>query len=309
MSRIFVTGKLPVDPSTLAPRGVEVIVFDQARALSAGELVERAEGADALLTLLPDRVDAALLEALPRVRVVANYAVGYDNLDLEACTARGVWATNTPDVLTEATADLAWALLLSVARRVREGERLVREGGFVGWSPTMLLGQELYGRTIGIFGAGRIGQAVARRAEGFGMNVLRHSRRAGVSREELFARADVLSLHCPLTPETRHAIDAAAFAQMKPSAILINTARGPVVDEEALVRALERGQIAGAGLDVYEEEPKVHPGLLGRDDVVLLPHLGSATHHTRRRMVEIAMDNILAALRGARPPNALNELT
>jgi glyoxylate reductase len=253
-------------------------------------------------------VDGALLDALPSVRVVANFAVGYDNIDVPACTARGVWVTNTPDVLTDATADLTWALLLALARRMREGERLVREGRFEGWAPTMLLGMELSGRTLGLYGFGRIGRAVARRAEGFGMRVLHTTRTSGVPFEVLLARSDVISIHAPLSLETHHAFDEAAFSRMQRHALLVNTARGPIVDEAALVRALEARNIGGAALDVYEEEPKVHPGLVGRDDVVLLPHLGSATRETRRRMAELALRNAAAVLRGERPPNPVNEI-
>jgi glyoxylate reductase len=302
MARVFVCRPLPVDPSTILG-GEDVRVFPEARPPSPEEIIRDAAGAEALLTFLSDRVDGALLDAIPTVRIVANFAVGYDNVDVDACAARGVWVTNTPDVLTEATADLAFALLLAVARRIREGERLVRDGRFDGWSPTMLLGTELSGATLGILGRGRIGTAVARRATAFGMHVIHCSRRSGVRKDELLARSDAISIHAPLTDETRHAFDDAAFARMKRGAILINTARGPIVDEAALTRALEQGRLRGAGLDVYEHEPEVHPALLARDDVVLLPHLGSATEHTRRRMAEIALLNVAAVLRGEDPPN------
>ncbi len=306
--RVFVTRTLPVDVKSFFGPDVAVEVFDAPRPPTREELVAEAKGAGGLVTLLSETVDGALLDALPDVRVVANFAVGYDNIDVDACTARGVWVTNTPDVLTEATADLAFALILALARRVREGERLVREGRFDGWSPTMLLGTELSGKTLGIFGPGRIGQAVARRAEAFGMEVLATGRDSGVPFEELLAHSDIISIHAPLTEQTRHAFDDAAFAQMKPTALLINTARGPIVDEGALVKALDAARIAGAGLDVYEEEPKVHEGLLERDDVVLLPHLGSATRETRRAMATLALDNCAAVLRGERPPNPVNDL-
>ena len=304
MARVFVCRPLPVDPSGILG-GEDVLVFPEARPPSREEIIRDAAGAEALLTFLSDRVDGALLDALPTVRIVANFAVGYDNVDVEACAARRVWVTNTPDVLTEATADLAFALLLAVARRIREGDRLVRDGRFDGWSPTMLLGMELSGGTLGIYGRGRIGAAVERRAAAFGMEVIHCSRRSGVGKDELLARSDVISIHAPLTDETHHAFDDAAFARMKVGAILINTARGPIVDEAALARALEQGKLRGAGLDVYEREPKVDPALLARDDVVLLPHLGSATEHTRRRMAEIALLNVAAVLRGEDPPNAI----
>lgn len=283
--------------------GVEVDVFEKDRPPSRQELLARAHGADGLVTLLSERIDAQLLDALPSVRVVANVAVGYDNVDLRACAERGVWVTHTPGVLTEATADLAFTLLLAVARRVREGERLVRSGGFHGWSPTMLLGLELGGLTLGIYGYGRIGRAVGRRAEAFGMQVLGCSRSSNVSKRDLLERSDVISLHCPLTAETRHAFDDEAFARMRRGAILVNTARGAVVDEAALVRALASGRLRGAGLDVYEEEPAVSPGLVDRDDVVLLPHLGSATERTRRRMAEMALEDAVAVVCGREPAN------
>ncbi len=320
MPRVFVTRELPVDSRAVlseelgadvdgeVPLDVQVDVFDQARPPTREELFAGAAGADAVVSLLSERIDGAFLDAVPTLRIVANYAVGYDNIDVAACTERGVWVTNTPGVLTEATADLAFTLLLAVARRVREGERLVRSGNFDGWSPTMLLGTELSGKVLGIYGAGRIGRAVARRGEAFGMQVIERGRGRGVDFDELIERSDVISIHAPMNDETRHAFDERVFARMKKTALLINTARGPIVDEAALVQALEDGQIGGAGLDVYEDEPRVHPGLVSRDDVVLLPHLGSATHVTRRRMAETALRNVAAVLRGEGPPNAVNEV-
>jgi glyoxylate reductase len=234
--------------------------------------------------------------------------VGYDNVDVPACTARGVWVTNTPDVLTDATADLAWALILALARRLREGERMLRAGEFRGWAPTMLLGRELRGRTLGILGYGRIGRAVARRAEGFGMRVLFTARGGGVALEELLEQSDVLSIHCPLNPQTRHLIGPAELLRMKRGSFLVNTARGPIVDEAALVAVLQSGHLGGAALDVFENEPAVHPGLIGREDVVLLPHLGSATRETREKMARIALEQVERVLRGERPTTAVNEL-
>ncbi len=306
MPRIYVTRVLPLDPRAVVGEDVEVSVFGEDRPPTREELLRGAAGADGLVTLLSDAIDAELLDALPSVRVVASYAVGYDHIDVPACSARGVWVTNTPGVLTEATADFAMALLLALARRLGEGERLVRAGRFRGWSPTMLLGAELSGRTLGVLGLGRIGSAVAQRAEAFGMEVIHHSRSSGASFEELLARSDAITIHAPLTDETRHLFDAAAFARAKPGMLLVNTARGPIVDEAALVAALEAGQLGGAALDVYEREPEVHPGLLARDDVVLAPHLGSATRETRRRMAEIALVNAAAGARGQAPPNAVN---
>ena len=266
--------------------------------------------ADALLCLLTDRVDAALLERAPRLRVVANAVVGYEHVDVRACAARGIVVTNTPDVLTEATADLTWALILATVRRLPQAERSLRAGEFHGWRFWDYLGGDLAGGTLGIFGMGRIGRAVARRAGGFGMRVVYHSRtrlpaeeeaRLGVepvSFDDLLARSDVLTLHAPLTPETRHAIGREALRRMKAGAFLVNTARGALVDEAALVEALRGGGLAGAGLDVYEREPELAPGLLELDDVVLLPHVGSATRETRTRMAMVAARNVHAVLSG-----------
>jgi glyoxylate reductase len=260
-------------------------------------------GVDALLCLLTDRIDAGVLEGAERLRIVANMAAGTDNVDLAAAERLGVAVTNTPDVLSEATADLAFALLLAVARRLVEADRWVRSGRFTGWSPDLLLGLDVSGRTLGIVGAGRIGQAMARRAKGFGMQVLARGRHTGPPLEELLERSDFLSLHVPLGPATRHLIGAPELRRMRPHAVLINTARGPVVDEAALVRALREGWIAGAGLDVYEREPALAPGLVELDNVVLAPHVGSATRGTRARMAEIAAENIIACLAGRPLPS------
>jgi glyoxylate reductase len=225
-----------------------------------------------------------------------------------ACTRRGVWVTNTPGVLTDCTADLTWTLILALVRRVREGERMMREGKFAGWAPTMLLGRELRGATLGLIGNGRIAQAVEARGKAFGMKVIHHSRKSGVKLDELLAQSDIVSIHCPLSAETRHLIGARELSQMKPGAQLINTARGPIVDEAALVKALESGHLGGAGLDVFEEEPKVHQGLVGRDDVVLLPHLGSATVETRKAMARIALEQIGLYLSGKKLVTPVNKL-
>ncbi len=302
---VFIARRLAIDPVEALGAGLEVHVHPD-EALSREELLARVHGASAIVSMLSERIDDELLDLAPQLRIVANHAVGYDNVDVAACTRRGIWVTNTPDVLTESTADLTWALLLAVARRLREGEALVRGGHFHGWTPTLLLGRELRGATLGIFGYGRIGRAVARRAEGFGMRVLFTSRTGGVELDELLRVSDVLSLHAPLGPETRHAIGAAQLLQMKRGAILINTSRGALVDEAALVRALESGHLGGAALDVYEHEPRVHPGLLSRDDVVLLPHLGSATQETRAQMATLALADVQRVLRGERPLHAVN---
>lgn len=269
--------------------------------------------AEALVCLLTTRVDAALLDRAPRLRVVANVAVGVDNIDVAAATARGICVTNTPDVLTEATADLAFALLLAAARRLGEGERLVRGGGWRGWDMGLLLGADVWGQTLGVIGFGRIGQAMARRGRGFGMTVLYAQPRsidtdlgAHVPVDELLGRADFVSLHCPLTAATRHVIDEAAIARMRPTAILVNTARGACVDEAALAAALTEGRLAGAGLDVFADEPRIDPALLACPRAVLAPHLGSATTTARRRMADLALGAARAVLADERPPNLVN---
>jgi glyoxylate reductase len=279
------------------------------RALAADfELLPHPAGAAGIVAVPGDRIDAGFLDAAgPQLRVVALHAVGYDNVELEAATARGVLVTNTPDVLTDATAELTVALLLALTRRIAEGDRLVRRGGEWAWEPTFMLGEGLAGKTLGIVGLGRIGRAVARLAEAFGMRVLHTSRTGGLPLAELLAESDVVSLHSPLTPETTHLIGAAEFRAMRPGALLVNTSRGPVVDEAALVAALESGEIAGAALDVFEHEPDPHPGLLGRDNVVLTPHLGSATAEARGAMGRMCVEALRAVLLERRaPPTALN---
>jgi glyoxylate reductase len=269
--------------------------------------------ADALITLLTVRVDHTLLERAPRLRIVANAVVGYDNVDVEACRARGVVVTNTPDVLTDATADLAVALMLAAVRRLPQAERSLRAGGFRGWGFWDYLGGDLTGATLGILGMGRIGQATARRAAAFGMQLQYCNRQRLVPEvesslgarfvdwETLLTTSDVLSLHAPASAETRHILDAAALRRMKRGSYLVNTARGALVDEAALVDALRDGHLAGAGLDVYEREPEVHPGLLELDNVVLLPHIGSATIGTRERMAMLAARNVHSVLTGGEP--------
>ena len=281
---------------------------------SAAEILAGVRDAQAAICTLNERMDAEILSAAPSLRVIANYAVGYNNIDVNAAKARGIVVTNTPDVLTNATADITWALILAVARRVVEADQLVRQNRWTGWSPTQMLGVDLSGKTLGIIGMGRIGQAVARRAAGFEMTVLYWTRserplQSGnpawqrVSFEELLRRSDFLSLHIPLTPDTHHLINDTALRLMKPTAFLINAARGPVVDEVALVQALQEHRLAGAGLDVYEKEPELHPGLRELSQVVLLPHLGSATTETRIRMGMMCVENVLAVLEGKPIPN------
>ena len=308
MPRIVVTRALPAPAlAALRDSGADVWVSPEDRALAPGELHAAVRGADAAVTMLHDRVDAAFLAAAgDRLRVVANVAVGYDNVDVDAARARGVAITNTPGVLTDATADLAIALLLAVTRRIGEGERLIRSGAPWAWSIDFMLGRGLRGKTLGIVGYGEIGRATAVRARAFGMDVVYTKRSRGgdpgqVELGELLERSHVVSLHCPLTPETRHLVDADALARMRADAYLVNTARGPVVDEAALAAALRDGGIAGAALDVFEREPEVHPGLVGLKNAVLVPHLGSATVETRTAMAELAAANVLAVLAGDGP--------
>jgi glyoxylate reductase len=272
----------------------------------------------ALLPTALDPVPAAVIAAAPRLKVIGNYGVGYNNVDVAAATRRRIPVTNTPGVLTEATADTTWALLMAVARRTVEADAYVRAGRFDGWRASLFPGMELAGKTLGIIGLGSIGQAVARRGLGFGMRMIYAGRRRAAAEvemalqarfvplENLLGEADIVSLHCPLTAETRHLLDARRLALMKPTAYLINTARGPVVEERALVEALRAGRIAGAGLDVYEEEPRLAPGLAELRNAVLFPHIGSSTLEAREGMARLAAENIRAALEGRRPPNVVN---
>jgi lactate dehydrogenase-like 2-hydroxyacid dehydrogenase len=307
MARAFVTRRLTGTALDRLAADHEVDVWPGRPPPPAEELAARVRDCEALLCLLTDRVDAGLIESAPRLRAISNYAVGVDNVDLEAATARGIPVGNTPDVLTETTADLALALMLGVARRLTEGDALVRRGEWVTWGPELLLGHDLHDATVGVIGMGRIGSAVARRVEGFGAEVIHTGRSGGVPLGELLARADFVTLHCPLTPETRGVIGAEALRRMRDSAYLVNTARGPIVDTDALLGALERGEIAGAALDVTDPEPLPgdHP-LLGAPNLLVLPHLGSATHATRERMADLAVDNLLAALAGERMPHCAN---
>ena len=282
------------------------------------ELLQRVADKDALVCLLTEKVDEELLSLSPNLRVAATVSVGYDNIDVPACTRHKVVATHTPGVLDETTADFAWTLLMAVARRLVEGDQWMRSGTWPGWDLDQLLGGDVWGKTLGIIGFGRIGRGLARRATGFNMRVLYHdSARAPLDVEEelharpvemdkLLAESDFISLHVPLLPETRHLISTAAFEKMKRTAYLINTSRGPVVDEEALVTALEEKKIAGAALDVYEYEPKVNPALVPRKDVILAPHIASATTETRTKMALLAVTSVVAVLEGRRPLNALN---
>jgi glyoxylate reductase len=317
--RILITRRIPESGIRLLKVKCEVEVNPQDRPLTREELLSGVRDRDGVLCMLTDKIDAEVLDAAgPRVKIFANYAVGFDNLDIAAATQRGVLLSNTPDVLTDATADMAWSLLCAVSRRVVEGDRYTRAGKFKGWKPLEPLGLEITGKTIGIIGAGRIGQAFGHRARGFNPRQLLYTAnrpkpdfeaQTGASftdRETLLREADFVSLHLPLTPETRHYIGARELNLMKETAILINTSRGPVVDEQALVKALRERRIWGAGLDVFEREPELEPGLSALENVVITPHLGSATIETRDNMGILAADNILAALAGEMPPSCLN---
>lgn len=322
MPRIFVTRPLPGLPLTplQSAFGDDAIhVYPGEDSIPRADLLAGARNADAVLSLITERIDAEFFEAAgPQLRVVANVAVGFDNIDVAEATRRGILVTNTPGVLTETTADLTWALILAAARRTGEAERFLRAGRWTTWSPSLLLGVDVYGKTLGIYGLGRIGEAVARRALGFGMKILYHNRKPLAPAQEaalgaravdlptLLAESDVLSLHCPLTAETRHAFGAEQFRAMKRTAVFINTTRGPVVDEPALAAALQAGEIFSAGLDVFEKEPAVHPDLLACENAVLIPHLGSASQETRARMGAMAVENVRAVLSGERPPNPVN---
>ncbi|HZE03873.1 MAG TPA: D-glycerate dehydrogenase [Solirubrobacteraceae bacterium] len=304
MARCFVTRDLPGPALDQLRACHEVDVWPGREPPPHEELRRRCADADGLLSLLTDRVDAELIAAAPRLRAIANYAVGYDNIDLGAAAARGIAVGNTPDVLTDATADLTFTLLLAAARRLPQALDSVRRGDWLTWEPARHLGFDVHGATLGIVGLGRIGQAVAQRAEGFAMTVLHTGRRGGVPLDELLERADFVSLHCPLTPETHHLIDAAALERMRPTAILVNTARGPIVDQAALVAALHAGQIAGAALDVTDPEPPAPDDpLLSAPNVIVAPHIGSATHSARERMAQLAVDNLMAALDGRPMPH------
>ncbi|HEX5646749.1 MAG TPA: D-glycerate dehydrogenase [Nitrospira sp.] len=311
--RLYCTRALPDPVMTAIRKQYELVQEPPDYSPSQKELQQGFSEADAVITTLAERVDHTVLACANRLKIIANYAVGYNNIDVAAAGQKGIIISNTPDVLTDATADLTWALLLASARRVTEGDRWMRTGQWTGWAPTQMLGGDVAGKTLGIIGMGRIGQAVALRAVGFRMPVLYTSRRSVTvpvghswhrhSLGEVLAHSDFLSLHVPLTETTRHLIGAHELQTMKPTAFLINTSRGPVIDEAALVSALETGLIAGAGLDVYEQEPAVPASLATLPNVVLLPHLGSATLQTRIRMGMICLENVAAVLSGNPAPN------
>ena len=304
-ARVFVTRHLPGNALDRLMAQHDVEVWPERLPPPRAELLARAPELDGLLALLTDPVDAELIAAAPRLRAISNYAVGVDNIDVEAATARGIPVGNTPDVLTEATADLALALMLAIARRLSEGEAFVRAGEWKTWEPGLLLGHDLHGATVGIVGYGRIGQAVGRRLEGFGCELLTANRSTDLA--ELLERSDFVTLHCPLTPATRGLIDEDALRRMKPTSYLVNTARGPIVDTDALARALHVGELAGAALDVTDPEPlPADHSLLTASNLLVVPHVGSATHATRERMADMAVDNLLAGLDGRPMPHSVN---
>jgi len=315
---ILISRVLPEEAVARARSRAEVDLHEADRPLGRAELIARLKGRQGLVCLITDAIDAPLLAACPDLKVVANVAVGFNNIDVAEATKRGVVVTNTPDVLTETTADFAWTLLMATARRVVEADRYVREGKFTQWEFMLLLGGDIHGKTLGIIGFGRIGRAMARRARGFDMRVLYQDAVAADPATELELRAtrtdtatllresDFVTLHTPLLPETRHLINAQSLKTMKKTAYLVNASRGPVVDEAALAQALKEGWIAGAGIDVFEREPEVHPALMGLPNAVLAPHIASASSDTRLKMANLAVDNCLAVLEGKTPPTPVN---
>ena len=314
---VYVTRLIPRPAIELLEQDCSVELNNKDRVLTKRELVQKVKGKDGILCLLTDTIDGEVIEAADKARVFANFAVGYDNIDVDAATRRGILVTNTPGVLTDTTAELAWALVFAAARRLPEADRFTREGKFSGWSPTLFLGQDVTGKTLGVVGAGRIGTAFAEKSRGFRMKVLyhdierntdfeKHTGGVYVSLETLLKEADVVSIHVPLTEATVHLIGKDELRKMKRTAILVNTSRGPVVNETDLAEALANNEITGAGLDVYEQEPRIHPALLALDNVVLAPHIGSASVETRTKMGVMAAENLLAALRGEIPDNLVN---
>jgi len=317
--KVFVTRKILEEGLNMLRERYDVEVSDYDGIIPREMLLEKVKGADALLSLLTDNIDAEVMDAAgPNLKIIANYAVGYNNIDVEEATKRGIMVTNTPGVLTETTADFAWTLLMAIARRIVEADKFVREGKFRGWEPMLLLGTDVFGATLGIVGFGRIGQAMARRAQGFNMRVLYYDnsrideqlekelKATFVDLPTLLKESDFVTLHVPLTKQTHHLIGEKELKMMKKDAYLINTARGPVVDEKALVKALKEGWIKGAALDVFENEPEIEPELLKLDNVVLAPHIASASYATRSKMSVMVAENIIKALNGEVPPNLVN---
>lgn len=319
MFNVFVTRKLPGTGLEKLQSFCNVTVYPEDRNITKEELLAVVGDQDALITMLSDPIDQEVIEAGPKLKAIANYAVGFNNIDLQTATTKNIAVINTPDVLTNASADFAWALLMSAARRIIEGDNMTRQGQFVGWAPELLLGVEVYSKTLGIVGAGRIGQAVAQRAKGFDMKVVYNNRNrlpkeveeeyglSYVDLHTLLKESDFISLHCPLTPETKYLIGPDEFKLMKDTAVLINTARGPVVDEVALVQALKEKSIYAAGLDVFEDEPSLKPGLAELPNVVIAPHIASAGLETRFKMVDLVVSDVQAVLEGRRPKNLVNK--
>lgn len=318
LPKVLITRRIPDAGFDILENKVEMDIYDEDCPISQEELLARVKGKDGLYCLLSDKIDNEMIEAAgDSLKIISNYAVGYNNIDVAFATEKGVMVTNTPGALREATADLSWALIMAVARRIPESDRFVREGKFIGWGPKLMLGHEVYGKTIGIVGLGDIGSAVARRAKGFDMRILYHSRTRKTELEEelgalkvdlddLLRESDFISLHVPLTSQTRHLIGEREIDLMKNTAIIINLSRGEVIDEKALVSALKERKIAGAGLDVFENEPMFAPGLAELDNVVLTPHTGSATFQSRDTMAVMAARDMLSGLSGKRPINLVN---
>ncbi|ACJ75602.1 glyoxylate reductase [Thermosipho africanus Ob7] len=311
--KVFITYKIPESGINLLKEKFDVDVYEGEKFLTKQEMMERLKDADAVVTQLRDPVDKEFIDAGKKLKIIANYAVGFNNIDVEYAKQKGIYVTNTPDVLTEATADIAWALILAVARKIIPADKFTREGKFEGWKPNLFLGYEIYGKTLGIIGMGRIGKAVARRAMGFGMKIIYHNRKRVeddykynakyVDLETLLKESDYISINAPLTNETYHLLNKERLSLLKKNAILVNTARGPIIDEKALYELLKDGKIAGAGFDVYENEPEITKGLEKLDNVVLLPHIGSATYETREKMSIMVAENIIDALEGKIPRN------
>ncbi len=317
--KVYITRNVSLMPVELLEKDFEVIISPEDRTLSKEELKENIKDVDAVITQLTNVVDEDVLENAKKLKVIANYAVGFNNIDIDEATKRGIQVTNTPGVLSDTTAELAWALLFAVTRRVLEGDRYVREGKWDAFFPTLLLGQDVTGKTLGIIGAGRIGKAFAKKSIGFDMKILYYNRSRDyefendynakyVDKETLLKESDILSLHVPLTAETKHMLGKKEFKMMKKTAIVINTARGPVIDEKALVAALKEGEIWGAGLDVYENEPTLEEELKQLDNVVLTPHIGSASTETRTKMAKMVVDNVIAVLNGKDPITPVNHI-
>jgi len=319
MKKVFVTYRIPECGLKLLRKEFEVMVNEEDKLLTRQEILEKPKDAEGIVTLLADRIDRGIIDELKNLKVIANYAVGYNNIDVEYATKKGIMVTNTPGVLTETTADLTWALILAVARRIVEADNFIREKKFEGWRPQLLLGDDVYGRTLGIIGFGRIGQAVARRAKGFDMKILYYSRKrvdetlekvlnaSFVPLEQLLKESDFITIHTPLTKETYHLIDEKEFSMMKETAYLINTSRGAVINERELVKALRSGKLKGAALDVFENEPEVTLELLKMKNVILTPHIGSASESTRNKMSMMVAENVIKALKGQTPPNLVPE--